>query len=250
MLVCGYFGKRPSDRDFLFDGLPARVADRWAGMVSGWLQAAKTRSPAHWQEIYYQAPVWRFALGPGHLNDQVWVGVLAASADAFGRSFPLTILISADHPALPSNLTREVDQVMDQIERVLLSFLDGGIARHAALKEIQIQGKALRQALSLIPDERRVSLPPLRANEFAIQLTISALQENPACPAGVLQYPAEAKRPPGQSTCYWWHEGTETRPPELCVSAGLPAGAQAAAFFLGDWAEAGWRRRVDDSGIG
>jgi len=250
MLVCGYFGKRPSDRDFLFDGLPARVADRWAGMVSGWLQAAKTRSPAHWQETFYQSPIWRFALGPGHLNDQVWVGVLAASADAFGRSFPLTILISADHPALPANLTKPVDQVMDQIERVLLSFLDGNIARHAALKEIQIQGNALRHALAHSPGERRVTLPSLRKNEFAISLTIPALQDNPACPAGVLQYPAEAKRSADPSLCYWWHEGTETRPPELCVSAGLPTGQQAAAFFLGDWAQAGWRRRVEDSPIG
>ncbi|GGB45898.1 type VI secretion-associated protein [Roseibium aquae] len=249
MRVCGYFGKRPGDRDFLFDGLPARVADRWAAMLSGWLQAAQARDPENWQRHYYGAPIWRFALAPGHLNDQIWVGVIAASADAFGRSFPLSVLISAEKAGLPDYLTGPVDQLMDRIERQLLSFLDGGLGRAEMLKDLERVSDELRRALDVPPKEHLVMLPSLRPEEFAIALPVAELQANPERPGAMVQWPAQTRRREEPDPCYWWHEGTETRPAELCISAGLPSGSPTSAFFLGDWTGAGWRARVHDSGM-
>ncbi|MTI42568.1 type VI secretion system ImpM family protein [Roseibium hamelinense] len=249
MLACGYFGKRPHDRDFLFDGLPARVTDRWAQVMASWMHEAKTLQPNTWKHTFLQGPIWRFALGPGHLDDQVWIGILAASVDTFGREFPFAVLISAEAESLPPGLTRSVDQIMDRIERDLLIFLDGGFNRREFVAILGEEAKALRQGITEKPTKFRYELPKPVSDEFAIALTVAALEAQPQDLSGAVSWQQASMQGKSPSNCYWWHEGTETRAPELCVSLGLPTGKQTAAFFSGDWMNSGWRPRDEHPGF-
>jgi type VI secretion system protein ImpM len=91
-----------------------------------------------WMDTYLQSPIWRFALLPGVIDEQIWMGVLMPSVDKVGRQFPLTI-------ALPLNMasptlanvtgaqpwyakleqialsTLSIDQPADQLDQQLLA---------------------------------------------------------------------------------------------------------------------------------
>lgn len=87
----GWWGKLPGAGDFSHRRLP----DAPRALLDGWLQAElgelRVRH-AGWQSAYLNAPLWCFALGPGVLTPEAWLGVLMPSVDRVGRYFPLVIV--------------------------------------------------------------------------------------------------------------------------------------------------------------
>lgn len=97
----GWFGKLSSLGDFASRRLEpdwVQACDRW---LSRCVDDSRQLLGEAWLQSYLNAPVWRFAWGPGVADDQWWFGVLMASCDNVGRYFPL--IVAQPRPAPPTD---------------------------------------------------------------------------------------------------------------------------------------------------
>lgn len=89
--TAGWFGKLAVLGDFA----SRRLAPDWVQACDEWLssglQASRRDLGERWPQVYLAAPVWRFAWGPGIVDERWWFGVLMPSCDSAGRYFPLVI---------------------------------------------------------------------------------------------------------------------------------------------------------------
>jgi type VI secretion system protein ImpM len=89
--AAGWFGKLAVLGDFA----SRRLAPDWVNACDEWLsaciEASRRDLGERWTEIYLAAPVWRFAWGPGIVDERWWFGVLMPSCDSVGRYFPLVV---------------------------------------------------------------------------------------------------------------------------------------------------------------
>jgi type VI secretion system ImpM family protein len=90
----GFFGKVPHKGDFVRCGLPESFVAPWDRWIRATLVHAEETLGAGWRDAFAEAPVWRFVLGPNACGPQAWAGVIASSADRFGRAYPLTLALA------------------------------------------------------------------------------------------------------------------------------------------------------------
>ncbi|MET1413047.1 type VI secretion system-associated protein TagF [Roseibium sp. HPY-6] len=243
MQQCGFFGKRPLERDFVFEGLTAGMTDAWAAMMSDWLISAQSAFPQNWIDHYFDAPAWRFAIPPGLLGPSAWCGLLCASADALGRAFPLAVLIPAQGRIYRLLFDSHAESVLDALEMTAMAFIEGQISRkefQTAIVESEelLRSRAVPEAgtdeLELSAENEAVCLRFARTSEEAI------IAENALC---LRRVKALDTAPPRS---YWWQDGSENRPPELCVWKGLPKGSGTGGFLAGFWETFGWQQETID----
>jgi type VI secretion system protein ImpM len=91
MATCGFYGKLPSEGDFVSRRLPWEFTSAWDDWLQQGLQASRGALGERWLELYLSAPVWRFQLAPGVCGPLAWRGLFFASVDRVGRYFPLTL---------------------------------------------------------------------------------------------------------------------------------------------------------------
>ncbi|HWG96235.1 MAG TPA: type VI secretion system-associated protein TagF [Nitrospira sp.] len=100
--VCGYYGKLPVSPEFLrfhAAGPEVRELDEW---LERGIQYAKARAGAEWPALVAQADIWNFLFVP-ETNGRVVCGLVFASRDRAGRSFPfLTFLLLECRPVPPA----------------------------------------------------------------------------------------------------------------------------------------------------
>jgi len=238
MQTGGYFGKRPLERDFVFEGLTAGMADAWAGLMSDWLVSVQTVLPQTWQQLYFEAPAWRFAIGPGLFGPTGWCGLLSASADALGRSFPLAVLIPLEGTVHHLVFRAAVEITLDTLEVQTMAFIEGNVSREQFTEIIARQAETLAR----VPNGSG-SRPPMRLEDSDRALRISfARTDGEAIIADDARVCAEPRgAAPDLPLSYWWQDGGMMRPPELCIWRGLPKGQETGGFFSGEWERFGWR---------
>ena len=91
MPTCGFYGKLPSEGDFVTRRLPWEFTSAWDDWLQQGMQASRAALGERWLELYLSAPIWRFQLAPGVCGPLGWRGVFFASVDRVGRYFPLTL---------------------------------------------------------------------------------------------------------------------------------------------------------------
>ena len=91
MAGCGFYGKIPSEGDFVTRRLPWEFTAAWDDWLQQGMQASREALGARWLELYLSAPIWRFHLAPGVCGPQGWRGLFFSSVDRVGRYFPLTL---------------------------------------------------------------------------------------------------------------------------------------------------------------
>jgi type VI secretion system protein ImpM len=91
MATCGFFGKLPSEGDFVSRRLPWEFTSAWDDWLQQGMQASRGALGERWLELYLSAPVWRFQLAPGVCGPLAWRGLFFASVDRVGRYYPLTL---------------------------------------------------------------------------------------------------------------------------------------------------------------
>ncbi len=238
MAAHGYFGKIPSARDFVFHGLPTRTTVAWADHMAGWLTAGRKLGGDTWKTSFLTSPVWRFVVPAGIAGAQGWVGLLAGSVDEVGREFPFAVMIGTDVDPAETQPIAALDPGLDRAETHMLEFMEGQAQREALLESIEAAATDIRRDLS-IPNGRapRSILP--RDDEGAVCLTGTSAAIPGSGFKDAFGWPSAARG----AYCLWWHEGAAGRPPEICVSRGVPTPRCAASFFLGDWSGHGWAPR-------
>ncbi|MEP6503993.1 MAG: type VI secretion system-associated protein TagF [Betaproteobacteria bacterium] len=91
MAGCGFYGKLPSEGDFVTRRLPWEFTSAWDDWLQQGMQASRETLGARWLELYLSAPIWRFQVAPGVCGPLGWRGLFFASVDRVGRYFPLTL---------------------------------------------------------------------------------------------------------------------------------------------------------------
>jgi type VI secretion system protein ImpM len=91
MADCGFYGKIPSEGDFVSRRLPWAFTSAWDDWLQRGLLASREALGPGWLARYLSAPIWRFELAPGVCGPLGWRGVFFASVDRVGRYFPLTV---------------------------------------------------------------------------------------------------------------------------------------------------------------
>lgn len=92
------YGKMPKYGDFLQRQAPAAFVEAWDGWLQDVIEASHEQLGEQWLNHWLATPICRFALSPGVIGEQGWLGILVPSVDRVGRYFPLTL-------ALPITLT-------------------------------------------------------------------------------------------------------------------------------------------------
>lgn len=87
----GFYGKIPSHGDFLRRGLSPAFIEPWDTWLQQSLLTGRDVLGDGWQNAYFSAPIWRFALPAGLCGPDGMTGVLMPSVDRVGRQFPLTL---------------------------------------------------------------------------------------------------------------------------------------------------------------
>ena len=95
MPSCGFYGKLPSQGDFVTRRLPWEFTSAWDDWLQQGMHASRAALGDRWLDLYLSAPVWRFQLAPGVCGPLGWRGVFFASVDRVGRYFPLTLAFAS-----------------------------------------------------------------------------------------------------------------------------------------------------------
>lgn len=123
-VTVGYFGKVPTQGDFVSRGLPGSAVtaiDDWLG--SSIRESQKTIG-REWLDTFLVAPVWRMVLGPGVVGPDPIAGVMMPSVDRVGRYFPLIVAVNLSGMRPSLNELAVSSEFFDHIEALALSTLD------------------------------------------------------------------------------------------------------------------------------
>ncbi len=117
----GFFGKLPSQGDFVTRGLP----NPWVEGLDAWIShtLALVQAKPNWLEGYLSSPAWQFRWQgiEGLCDDKSLVcGVIAPSLDGVGRYFPLTVVWT---DAAPRAASAQIE-VLDGINTLVLQAID------------------------------------------------------------------------------------------------------------------------------
>lgn len=118
----GYYGKLPSQGDFIRHHADVAFVRSWDQWLQEGISASRAQLGAGWQTAYENAPIWRFCLGAGLCGPEPLIGVLMPSADRVGRCFPLTLFLRLKTGV--SALALDAEPLMTEMEEVALSALD------------------------------------------------------------------------------------------------------------------------------
>ena len=109
MAGAGFYGKLPSEGDFVTRRLPWEFTSVWDDWLQQGMQASREVLGARWLELYLSAPIWRFQVAPGVCGPAGWRGLFFASVDRVGRYFPLTLAFADSAAPALATLSDEPD---------------------------------------------------------------------------------------------------------------------------------------------
>ena len=227
----GFFGKLPSNGDFVTRRLPkSPFLNTW----DNWLQVAIAKSREHLQEnwltTYLTSPIWRFALSPGLCGDFTWAGLLMPSVDKVGRYFPLTIAMRLSNKTHPFQVVDEASEWFTNAENIALTSLDDDINLEDFDRDVHQLG---------IPELGNHALNTnLTINQATpLHLNIPSANSISQAYSGLLNLLIGTNY---SNYSLWWTDGSDHVEPCLIVSPGLPPEECFTALLDGDWNKWGW----------
>lgn len=114
----GYYGKIPAHGDFVRSRADVAFVAVWDAWLQESLAASRTALAGNWEQVYQNAPIWRFCFGPKICGPNPMIGVMMPSQDRVGRRFPLTVF----HPVSQSVSlkTLDLEPFMTKLEDIAL----------------------------------------------------------------------------------------------------------------------------------
>lgn len=176
MADCGFYGKLPSQGDFVSRRLPWEFTSAWDEWLQQGMHASRLALGERWLERYLAAPVWRFQLAAGVCGSQGWRGFFFASVDRVGRYFPLTVAVPDDAGIAPAVATLAGDDAQWILcEDRALAALDPRLALEDFDRDVQ-----------------SLALPPAQAGDAGAPAAALCLHTTgtDAVPATSLVFPA------------------------------------------------------------
>jgi type VI secretion system protein ImpM len=236
----GFFGKLPSNGDFLQRRVPQAFLEVWDPWLQECVHASRESLQEAWLAAYLTSPVWRFVLPEAICGSGAYAGILAPSVDRVGRYFPMTIVTQVDVDANPLDFAMRRGAWFDALESLLvtalgepevdLEWFDSQVIEytHFLDGELDPSGPGLKDLLqrSQFPAQAEYWRAPLAsANSLQAAVNAFAYRELSA-----------QLRPASM----WWTEGSGASAPAWLSLRGLPAPDRFGAMLNGHWSQHGW----------
>jgi len=204
-----WYGKLSMLGDFAQRRLSQEVAQACDQWLAATMHALPQVLGERWPWAYLEAPLLRFACGPGVLSAQWWFGVLMPSCDKVGRYFPLWVGQSAMQPPRDA------------------ATLAGLVAWYEALARAAV--RTLEDSATVAGFEAELSaIPPWPA--LAGQPPAAQ-----ALPEALALLAADALVGRLQACSLWWPATRQpARPVQLRLAQGLPGAETLAQLLLAE----------------
>ncbi|WDD96697.1 type VI secretion system-associated protein TagF [Thalassomonas actiniarum] len=220
----GFYGKLPAFGDFIRRNLSAVFIDHWDNWQMRAMESAGWQLKDKWQKLYLNAPVWRFYLSEGLLDDNAFLGITMPSVDKVGRLYPFTLVVELDGQDNPLALLCCLESELIRLEDFLIALLDEKIIDLKVLLAHLTRETEAALTGRLIPEALVSSLTG--GELFSCELT--DLQDlTPAVSAMACNFIKH--QTPKYS--FWWSCGSQRRAPQFRVFDDMPP-AQAYISFL------------------
>ena len=234
-LELGFYGKLPSLGDFVSRRLPQDFIAPWDSWLQSSLAASQEVLGEQWLYQYLTSPIWRFALSPGLIGKDAWMGIVMPSVDRVGRYFPLTIACKVPRDVSLIHLFSEACDWFEGLESIAISALDNDLA----VEEFDLMVKGI--AAFEMSVEQNTSLnqaqDTLKAESaFYLEFQNSSLKADKMFPS--LSALLLNTYSPGHSL--WCSVGSETINPGFLVASGMPPVTAYSGMITGEFQQTGW----------
>ena len=219
----GFYGKLPSQGDFVGRRLPWEFNEAWDQWMQEGVRTAREQLGAGWLRAYLSAPVWRFRLGPGLIGDSGWVGLWFASVDRVGRHFPL--VIASPCSAGAAALVHAPDEAWQQREDQALTALDPRLSLAQFDATVMALAAPAANTTSAAP---ATDATPTAAADVGLRLQLLPVGASP-------QAVAQACANVDGAAAVFFSWGSDTVPVTVLSAAELVAADAFSGFLTGQW---------------
>lgn len=225
----GSYGKLPAHGDFVGRDLNKGFLTTWDAWLSGAIASSQEQLGETWLSRYLSAPVWHFALSPGVIDKQGWVGLVMPSVDRVGRYYPLTLAwpIGLQNPA---KVIGNSDFLI-KLENIALDALE--------------QGWDIEQLTNVLA-EVNVTVFSGSSRQLTEQVCVSLQQTSASNQSGFVELLAPLLQEKYQSYSLWWTQGSQMVDPGLLCCQGLPGLSSFSAMLDGNWQAGDWQSIHDN----
>jgi type VI secretion system protein ImpM len=217
-MAVGFYGKLPSQGDFVQRGVTDVFVNRW----DAWLQAGLAHSSQElgdpWVELFLTSPLWRFILPAGILGESTWAGILLPSVDRVSRCFPLTLVAELGPEVRPFELSVLGRSWFDWLEQLARESIEADVLDLTQL-EAQLAGSQAMLELA-----RRASDPPVEGLQAAGAADVQRLARlGDDLDMGRFWARCAARLLPqvGESAALWWTAGSQWVEPSVLLTREL-----------------------------
>ena len=228
----GFYGKLPSQGDFVGRRLPWEFNKAWDQWMQEGVRTAREQLGAGWLRAYLSAPVWRFRLGPGLIGDTGWVGLWFASVDRVGRHFPL--VVASPCSAGAAALVHAPDEAWQQLEDQALTALDPRLSLAQFDATVMALAAPAANSTSAAPAANTTSAAPATdatptaAADVGLRLQLLPVGASP-------QAVAQACANVDGAAAVFFSWGSDTVPVTVLSAAELVAADAFSGFLTGQW---------------
>ena len=225
----GFYGKLPSNGDFVRRDLPNDFVTQWDNWLQECLASSKRQLGEVWTDTYLTSPVWRFVISPGIQGDACWLGCISPSTDEVGRFFPLTVAHPLPADTNPYLLAMLSNSWCQHIESSMLSLFNEGVADAE-----QFHHQVNQPELPVIPDFNNRSQGVGYGEAWHFQ----GFEYPDGYFSGLIADQLLNHHLGAYSL--WWGAGSQAVAPSVAITRSIPDPSQFAAMLSGDWQGAGW----------
>jgi type VI secretion system protein ImpM len=228
----GFFGKLPSNGDFLERRVPGSFREVWDGWLQHSLTASREELGSGWLDCYLTSPLWRFFLSDGVAGAASYLGLLLPSVDRVGRYFPLTIVVELPVGLAPLRVARAAAGWFAEVEALCTGVLQDS---DAVLERFDAALVASSTRLAGVDELQGGTAFPGSAAQW--HWPIHAVDQVAATLADPLMGAAQSTLRP---LTLWWTSGSELVQPCVLLVRSLPRPESFAALLAGSWEDGRW----------
>lgn len=230
-LQMGLYGKLPAYGDFISRNLGSAFITPWDEWLQHFISGSQEQIGEDWLNIYLTSPIWRFALSPGVIDNNMWAGLMMPSVDRVGRYFPISIIKPFASNISPVSFMQQQGDWYNSIEALCLTALDDSLDVDelvAAVDAVEVS--------SIESYQPTYNLGEMGPMLFGLPSTESEHISH------ALPYILNAALTTGLSSFSLWQTaGSELISPVLFSCQGLPPIGGIASMLDGQWQQRDWK---------
>lgn len=232
-LALGFYGKLPSLGDFVYRRLPQDFISSWDGWLQNSLAVSREVLNEQWLNHYLTSPIWRFAMSPGLVGKDAWIGIVMPSVDRVGRYFPLTIACKVPANVSLIHLFSDASDWFEELEAVAISALENDLA----VEDFDALVKGIASLETRLKADQK-GIANQKQGNHAFYLEFDSASINAECIFPSLTSLLLDSYLPSYSL--WCSVGSETIKPGVLIVDGMPPFSAYVGMITGKFQQTGW----------